>query len=71
MTTINGHHVEHIADEELVELHDRVCFCARMAGLSGYALDVATARAFRAVVQLVERERQLDDKRRTKLRVVE
>jgi hypothetical protein len=63
--------VEHMDEDELRDLHDRIAFTGRMQGLQGQALDEAIASAFAAVVRAVEQSRASYDNRRSSLRVVE
>jgi hypothetical protein len=70
MIRVNGAAVEHMSEDELSELHARLAFGIMQTGLVGHPLDEAIAAAFGRVVQIIERERAVGDRRRSNIQVV-
>ena len=68
---VNGAPVEHMDEDEITQLHERLAFCVRSTGLIGHALDEAISAAFVSCVRIIERERAMQDKRRATIRKVE
>ena len=59
----------HMDVEEITELHNRIAFALRMAGLKGAALDDAIAAAFRDSARAIEQQRAVEWKRGKNVRV--
>jgi hypothetical protein len=67
---VNGQSLRYLDEGEISELHERLAFVARMTGLQDHALDVAISRAFTAIVQVIEQDRDMAEKRRATIREV-
>jgi hypothetical protein len=68
---VNGAPVQYMDEDELTQLHERLAFGVRMAGLQGPALDEAISAAFTRCVAIIERERAIYDKRRATIHEVQ
>jgi len=61
----------HLDFDEVVELHNRIAFALRMAGLKGAALDEAIAAALREAARAVGQQRAIEWKRGKTVRLVQ
>jgi hypothetical protein len=60
----------HMTEDDIIDVHGRISFALRMAGLKGAALDEACAAAFREAARAIERERGIEWKRERVVRLV-
>jgi hypothetical protein len=67
---VNGVPLEHIDEHELTTLHSMIASAMRFVGLTAPSLDEAISAAFTSAVRIIERERAMQEKRRTTIREV-